>query len=76
MISPTNPLQLISGSEDGLIKVWDWVEGRLLRTLTFHDGKVLQLCTGEVLGKWWIFASVSHVKKAKPKQKDGKQRIS
>lgn len=57
---PINPLQLLSGSEDGTIKVWDWVEGRLVRTISVNpQGKVNHFCLAEVLDKWWIFATVT-----------------
>ncbi|OCF39890.1 NET1-associated nuclear protein 1 (U3 small nucleolar RNA-associated protein 17) [Kwoniella heveanensis CBS 569] len=65
-LSPLNPFQIISSSDDGSIKVWDWVAGRLVRTVEFKDlgAKVEHLAFGEVLGKWWMFAAVTH-------QKDG-----
>lgn len=31
---------VISGSEEGKIYVWDFLEGKLVETLTAHDGKV------------------------------------
>ncbi|KAL8755710.1 MAG: hypothetical protein Q9199_003453 [Rusavskia elegans] len=31
---------VISGSEGGMIYVWDFLEGKLVETLTAHDGKV------------------------------------
>lgn len=32
-LHPTNPLELITASLDGTIKVWSWTDGRLVRTL-------------------------------------------
>ncbi|WVF72330.1 hypothetical protein IAT40_007143 [Kwoniella sp. CBS 6097] len=65
-LSPLNPFQVISSSDDGSIKVWDWVAGRLVRTVEFKDlgAKVEHLTFGEVLGKWWMFAAVTHQKDA------------
>lgn len=34
-LNPQNPLQLYSASLDGTIKLWDWLEGTLLRTVEF-----------------------------------------
>ncbi|GAA6014453.1 hypothetical protein JCM11491_007059 [Sporobolomyces phaffii] len=33
LLHPSNPRQLVVGSTDGTIKVWDYLEGKLLRTL-------------------------------------------
>lgn len=33
LLSPSNPRQLVVGSSDGRIRIWDYVEGKLLRTL-------------------------------------------
>lgn len=32
-LNPTNPLQVLTASEDGFIKVWDWTDGRLIRSI-------------------------------------------
>ncbi|GAA5906709.1 hypothetical protein JCM6882_003279 [Rhodosporidiobolus microsporus] len=33
LVNPTNPRQLVVGSSDAKVRVWDYLEGRLLRTL-------------------------------------------
>jgi WD40 repeat protein len=32
-LHPSNPLELITASEDGTVKVWSWTDSRLIRTL-------------------------------------------
>lgn len=32
-LNPTNPLQVLTASEDGFVKVWDWTDGRLIRSI-------------------------------------------
>ncbi|WVQ70239.1 uncharacterized protein L199_008465 [Kwoniella botswanensis] len=63
-LSPANSFQIISSSEDGTVKIWDWVAGRLVRTIKFSEphAKVQHIAFGEVDGKWWIFAAVTHSK--------------
>ncbi|GAA5944106.1 Nan1p [Sporobolomyces koalae] len=33
LLHPSNPRQLVVGSTDGIVRVWDYLEGKLLRTL-------------------------------------------
>lgn len=33
VLHPTNPLQVIVGSLDGFVRMWDYLEGLLVRTL-------------------------------------------
>jgi NET1-associated nuclear protein 1 (U3 small nucleolar RNA-associated protein 17) len=71
LVHPTNPLQLITAAEDGTVKIWDWVEGRHVRTISVaEDGQVNQITVGQVGDKWWIFATVTNPKPGK-KSKDG-----
>ncbi|WVR05059.1 hypothetical protein IAU60_002071 [Kwoniella sp. DSM 27419] len=65
-LSPVNAFHLVTSSQDGTIKVWDWVAGRLVRTIEFSElhASVDHLALGQVLGKWWIFAAVTHRKDA------------
>ncbi|KAK8869934.1 hypothetical protein IAR55_000502 [Kwoniella newhampshirensis] len=65
-LSPINPFQILTSSEDGTVKIWDWVEGRLVRTIDFKDqeAKVNNICFGEVLGKWCLFAAITSLKSA------------
>lgn len=72
LLHPTNPLQLITSSDDGTIKIWDWVEGRHVRTIqVLDDGGVKQICVGQVGSKWWIFATVTNPKPGKKAKEDG-----
>lgn len=32
-LNPSNSLQVLTASEDGFIKVWDWTDGRLIRSI-------------------------------------------
>jgi hypothetical protein len=32
-LNPLNSLQVLTASEDGFIKVWDWTDGRLIRSI-------------------------------------------
>ncbi|EIW69565.1 hypothetical protein TREMEDRAFT_71675 [Tremella mesenterica DSM 1558] len=71
ILSPINPFQLITASLDGTVKIWDWVEGRLVRTIpVVQDGGVHQLCAGQVGGSWWLFLTTS-TRKASSKQQNG-----
>ena len=56
MLHPSNPLHLITSSLDGTIRVWDWVEGRHIKTMK-QAGPVLHMVTGR-LDKWYIFCTV------------------
>lgn len=72
VLHPTNPMQLITSAEDGTVKVWDWVDGRLVRTLTFaENGKVWQIALGLVSGKWFVFANVGVPKQNHDPSKQG-----
>ncbi|KAI9776616.1 MAG: WD repeat-containing protein 83 [Candelina submexicana] len=50
---------VISGSEDGQIFVWDLLEGRVVRKLQAHEGKVASMVAfNEGRGKEWVSAGV------------------
>ena len=55
MLHPSNPLHLITSSSDGTIRIWDWVEGRHIKTITL-PGPVLQMVSGR-LDKWYMFCT-------------------
>lgn len=65
----------MTSSEDGTVKIWDWSEGRLIRTITMYGVpcRVRQMCIGEVAGKWWIFATITHERTGR--NKTSKQRM-
>lgn len=65
-LSPINPFQIVTSSLDGTVKIWDWVAGRLIRTVDFHEpqSKVDHVAFGQVVGKWWLFAAVTHIKQS------------
>lgn len=53
-------MQIITAAEDGTVKIWDWVEGRLVRTLVLAEGgKISHIALGLVGGKWVVFANVA-----------------
>ena len=67
--SPINAHQIISCSADGTLKFWDWVEGRLARTIAAGDAcKILHMCLGEVDGKKYGFCVVQIEADIKEKQ--------
>lgn len=65
-------MQIITAAEDGTVKIWDWVEGRLVRTLVLADGgKVLHIALGLVGGKWVVFANIGMPKQSQDSSKSG-----
>lgn len=65
-------MQIITASDDGTVKVWDWVEGRLVRTLPFAiGGRVYQIAIGQVVGKWVVFANAGLPKENHDSSKQG-----
>ncbi|KAL1411238.1 NET1-associated nuclear protein 1 [Vanrija albida] len=72
ILHPTNHLQLITASLDGTIKIWDWVEGRHIRTIRLvEDSEIHQISVGQVAEKWWMFATVTNAKHGKKPKEDG-----
>jgi NET1-associated nuclear protein 1 (U3 small nucleolar RNA-associated protein 17) len=55
-LHPSNPLHLITSSTDGTLRIWDWVEGRHVKTIKL-PGSVLQMVTSR-LDKWYIFCTI------------------
>ena len=39
-LHPLNPLELVTCSEDGTVKVWSWTDSRLIRTLDVAEAMV------------------------------------
>ncbi|KZS91676.1 WD40 repeat-like protein [Sistotremastrum niveocremeum HHB9708] len=63
IINPHNAFQLITASLDGFIKVWDYSEGVLLRTLKI--GKpITRLCAHQAI-KDFVFVAVNDQKRTK-----------
>ncbi|KAL7417577.1 hypothetical protein BDY24DRAFT_437908 [Mrakia frigida] len=65
LVNPLNPLQLVTASLDATIKVWDFLDASLLRTIPC-PGPVTHLCVGtegEAKGVW--FGAVETKAKAK-----------
>jgi len=72
---PTNPMQILTASNDGTVKVWDWVEGRLVRTLVLTaTGKCLHMAVGSVAGKWHVFVTAGVPKENHDPKKPGELR--
>ena len=44
LLNPSNPLQLLIATKDGLLSIWDYTEAKLLRTLNL--GSEIQFITG------------------------------
>lgn len=65
LINPSNPLQLVTASLDGTIKIWDFIDATLLRTITI--GRPITHLTvateGPLKGTW--FAAASYFKDTK-----------
>ncbi|KAL8290144.1 hypothetical protein RQP46_003083 [Phenoliferia psychrophenolica] len=78
IINPDNPLQLIVGGLDGLLRLWDYREGTLLRTLDLGD-PIQHLCAHASLPNQVFVALVttpppgeeSAAAVRKPKQRGG-----
>ena len=49
---------VISGSEDGKIYAWNLLEGKVLETLSAHDGKIASAVTCNSACKQWASAGV------------------
>lgn len=52
---------VVSASEDSTIKVWDWEDGTLERTVKGHTKAVMDVdfdSKGNYLGEFWIEKSV------------------
>lgn len=61
VINPHNPFQLITGSLDGSLMVWDFLDGSLLRTIDISQ-PVYYLCAHEQF-KDYVFVVVSRSEK-------------
>jgi WD40 repeat protein len=73
-LHPSNPLQIITASEDGTVKVWSWTDGTLIRTLDVAEalhtqqkkgedeegkrGKIVRMAAGVEGGKVFVYAVV------------------
>lgn len=49
---------VISGSEDGYIYAWDLLEGKVIKSLKAHDGKVVSAVAFNHIRKEWVSAGV------------------
>ncbi|EIW87027.1 WD40 repeat-like protein [Coniophora puteana RWD-64-598 SS2] len=63
IINTQNPFQLITGSLDGTLKIWDYLEGKLLYSLTL-DQPIYNLCAHSTI-KGHVFVSAAKPKKAR-----------
>lgn len=69
-LSALNSFQLFTASLDGTIKVWDFLEGNLLRTIDL-DQPIHHVCTHEKI-KDYIFVAAAKAKKSKGSSGHGK----
>lgn len=72
LLHPSNPLHLITSSQDGTIRIHDWVEGRRIKTIRL-GGPVLQMVTGR-LDRWYMFVTVDSAS-SKPKKEKRQQAV-
>lgn len=56
LLNPSNPLQLVVGALDGMLRLWDYREGTLLRTLAL--GAPIQLTCGHSSLPHQVFVSL------------------
>lgn len=61
VLSPQNAFQLITASLDGTIKIWDFLEGVLLRTIGL-DQPIHHVCTHEKIKDHLFVAAVKNKK--------------
>lgn len=61
-MSPHNPFQLITGSLDGLVRVWDFLDGALLQTIDIAQ-PIFHLAAHEGLPKCVFVAAARPTKK-------------
>ena len=62
ILSPHNPFQLITGSLDGLVRVWDFLDGALLQTIDIAQ-PIFHLAAHEGLPKCVFVAAARPTKK-------------
>jgi NET1-associated nuclear protein 1 (U3 small nucleolar RNA-associated protein 17) len=66
LLSPENAFQLVTGSLDGTIKVWDFMDGVLLQTIVLAQ-PIYHICAHETL-KGHIFVAAGRPQKRTDKQ--------
>jgi NET1-associated nuclear protein 1 (U3 small nucleolar RNA-associated protein 17) len=57
ILNPSNPFQLITGSLDGYIRIWDFLEAVLLHTISI-DQPIFYLCAHERFADY-VFVAVT-----------------
>ncbi|KAF8445606.1 WD40-repeat-containing domain protein [Boletus edulis BED1] len=67
VLSPQNAFQLITASLDGTIKIWDFLEGVLLRTIGL-DQPIHHVCTHEKIKDHLFVAAVKNKKSDSPEK--------
>ena len=65
ILNPHNPFQLITGSLDGYIRVWDFLDAALLQTISVTS-PVFHIAAHEVL-KGYVFIAAARPTKKKTK---------
>jgi NET1-associated nuclear protein 1 (U3 small nucleolar RNA-associated protein 17) len=69
ILNPENTYQLITGSLDGTIRIWDFLDGALLQTIDVGQ-PIHRICAHESLAGY-VFACVGRIS-AEGKKKKGK----
>ncbi|EDO06762.1 WD domain G-beta repeat family protein [Babesia bovis T2Bo] len=60
MFSPSK-LNILSGSDDGVAKLWDTVTGEMIQQYNFHTDKIRALANLGGSGHWWVTGGYDHM---------------
>lgn len=58
ILSPINVNHILTSSEDGTVKIWDLESQDMIDTIRVTDGKVAQMCVGQIGETWEVFATI------------------
>ncbi|GAA5904549.1 Nan1p [Sporobolomyces salmoneus] len=72
LLNPSNPRQLVVGSTDGFVRVWDYLEGKLLRTLDCQSPVTLATAHPSLPDQLFVALANPTLKKDQAENKQGK----